>query len=307
MPGGWLQWTFEQYGFNHQIVSSLDFKGDLSAKYDTIVLPAGITAQTIVNGLDPARNDKTLGMGLRRRRRRLEEARAVGARWRHAGRDGQLRRNRAPLLDLPIAKVLPEAGRAPSPRRARGAASDKARRGDGRDARVLRETFTSPARLAATLRERVIEPESLFYCPGSLLAQRFRHRSHPVGFGMPASWPVFFESDQAYRLASSFDDSGRKSCRAIRRRARFSRAAGCSAKISCAIRPTSSPSRVGRGYVVTLGTQVHFRAQNRATYKLLFNAMFHGPSTPVTAEELGRLSPAPAATSPSSPGAASRN
>jgi hypothetical protein len=40
--------------------------------------------------------------------------------------------------------------------------------------------------------------------------------------------------------------------------------------------------------VVTLASQVHFRAQNRATYKLLFNAIFHGPSTAVTPEELGR-------------------
>lgn len=48
--------------------------------------------------------------------------------------------------------------------------------------------------------------------------------------------------------------------------------------------------RVGRGYVVTLGTQVDFRAQTRATYKLLFNAMFHGPSTLVPAADLARLS-----------------
>ena len=47
--------------------------------------------------------------------------------------------------------------------------------------------------------------------------------------------------------------------------------------------------RVGRGYVVTLASEVHFRAQTRATYKLLFNAMFHGPSTQVTAAELARL------------------
>ena len=39
MPGGWLLWLFEQYGFTHQIISSTDFVGDLSAKYDVIVLP----------------------------------------------------------------------------------------------------------------------------------------------------------------------------------------------------------------------------------------------------------------------------
>ena len=32
-----------------------------------------------------------------------------------------------------------------------------------------------------------------------------------------------------------------------------------------------------------------FRTQPRATFKLIFNAMFHGPSTPVTAAELRRL------------------
>ena len=46
--------------------------------------------------------------------------------------------------------------------------------------------------------------------------------------------------------------------------------------------------RVGDGYVVTYGTQVDFRAQPRATFKLLFNGMFHGPSTPVPASQMGK-------------------
>ena len=46
--------------------------------------------------------------------------------------------------------------------------------------------------------------------------------------------------------------------------------------------------RVGKGYVVTLGSQVDFRAQPRATFKLLFNAIFHGPSTRVAAAQMGR-------------------
>ena len=45
--------------------------------------------------------------------------------------------------------------------------------------------------------------------------------------------------------------------------------------------------RVGKGYVVTLGSQVDFRAQPRATFKLLFNAMFHGPSTLVDGSQVG--------------------
>ncbi|MEZ5418226.1 MAG: hypothetical protein R2708_12885 [Vicinamibacterales bacterium] len=46
--------------------------------------------------------------------------------------------------------------------------------------------------------------------------------------------------------------------------------------------------RIGKGSVVTFGSQIDFRAQPRATYKLIFNAMFHGPATPVAAAEMGR-------------------
>jgi hypothetical protein len=39
---------------------------------------------------------------------------------------------------------------------------------------------------------------------------------------------------------------------------------------------------------VTYGSQVDFRTQPRATFRLIFNAMFHGPSTAVTAAQMGR-------------------
>jgi hypothetical protein len=127
------------------------------------------------------------------------------------------------------------------------------------------------------LRDRVVDPASLFYCPGSLLQNQF-DMAHPVAFGMPAAWPVFFESDQAYRLTPGF---------------------GVQAEVVSRY-PSTGPIlqsgwllgesylrnqanvvafRVGRGYVVTMGSQIDFRTQPRATFKLLFNAMFHGPST----------------------------
>ena len=48
--------------------------------------------------------------------------------------------------------------------------------------------------------------------------------------------------------------------------------------------------RVGKGYVVTYGSQIDFRAQPRATFKLIFNGIFHGPATAVTAAQMGRPS-----------------
>ena len=52
MPGGWMMWLFEQYGVDFSEVVAADFAGDLNAKYDTIVLPAGISRTDIVNGLN---------------------------------------------------------------------------------------------------------------------------------------------------------------------------------------------------------------------------------------------------------------
>ena len=69
---------------------------------------------------------------------------------------------------------------------------------DGQACERNADAFSSPARLMQVLRDRVAEPESLFFCPGSLLENEF-DTSHPVGFGMPGSWPVFFNADQAYR------------------------------------------------------------------------------------------------------------
>jgi hypothetical protein len=284
MPGGWMRWTLEQYGINHQVVSSADFAGDLSAKYDAILLPGGISRQTIVNGLDPAKNDKEFAW-----------AYGVGdAGWKKLAqwvRDGgtlvaigdSVETARA-LLDLPIAKVLPETQRR---RRAPGDADEAVRKAEPDTNSVLRETFSSPTRLAATLRDRVIEPESLFYCPGSLLQNDFDTK-HPVGFGLPASWPVFFETDQAYRLTPSFDIRAEVVSRYPQRGAILQSGWLLGEEL---LRDQANvvSFRVGKGYVVTLGTQVAFRAQARATYKLLFNALFYGPSTPVTAQELSRL------------------
>jgi hypothetical protein len=38
-----------------------------------------------------------------------------------------------------------------------------------------------------------------------------------------------------------------------------------------------------------MGSQVDFRTQPRATFKLLFNALFHGPASRISAEELSRI------------------
>ena len=99
------------------------------------------------------------------------------------------------LLSLPIEPVLPRQGPLVSSAPQSTSPGDVQRR--------LRDAFQSPAQLATALRD-VVEPTSIFYCPGALLHQE-HNAAHPIGFGMAERWPVFFRFDQAYRLTPSFD------------------------------------------------------------------------------------------------------
>ena len=285
MPGGWLMWILEQYGVNHEIVKSQDFQGDLNAKYDVILLPSGTTRARIINGLDAKRNDPAewswaFGVGedgWKKLRAFVENGGTLLA-------IGSAVETARELLDLPIEKTLPEA----RPRFGPGANQQTTAQQVPANAvdRALRDAFTSPANLMQVLRDRVADPENLFYCPGSLLQNEF-DPNHPVAWGMPREWPVFFESDQAYRLRPGF---GMEAAVAARYpRANILQSGWLLGEEYLRDQANVLSFRVGKGYVVTYGSQIDFRAQPRATFKLLFNGMFHGPSTPVTAAQMGRV------------------
>ena len=238
MPAGWMKWVFEQYGFNHKAIASTDFANDLASQYDTIVLPDGTSRATIVNGLSAERNDKEWAW-----------AYGVGdAGWKKLGdwvrgggtlvAIGSAVDTARALLDLPIEPALP----LPRPGGRGGAAAPLA-----------------------------------FYCPGSLLQNEF-NTAHPVAFGMPASWPIFFEGDQAYRLKPGFTIQSEVVSR-YPTQGPILQSGWLLGEELLRDQANVVAFRVGKGYVVTLGSQVDFRAQPRATFKLLFNAMFHGPST----------------------------
>ena len=238
IPAGWMKWVFEQYGFNHKAIVSSDFENDLASQYDTIVLPDGTSRATIVTGLNPARNDKEWAW-----------AYGVGdAGWKKLGdwvkeggtlvAIGSAVDTARALLDLPIETALPEA------------------RAGGRGGSSAPLTF---------------------YCPGSLLQNEF-NTAHPVAFGMPATWPVFFEGDQAYRLKPGFTVQSEVVSR-YPVKGPILQSGWLLGEEFLRDHANVVAFRVGKGFVVTLGSQVDFRAQPRATFKLLFNAMFHGPST----------------------------
>ncbi|MGH9347330.1 MAG: M14 family zinc carboxypeptidase [Vicinamibacterales bacterium] len=284
MPGGWLMWLFEQYGFNHQIVTAHDFDADLSSKYDVIVMPSGLTKERIVTGLDPARHARewawAYGVGDAGWKRLADFVKNGGT----IVAIGSATETARELLDLPIEKVLPEGGRRRPPGQGPGGPAVQVAASEVE--RQLKDAFTSPARLMQTLRDRVADPASLFYCPGSLLQNEF-DPSHPVGFGMPAAWPVFFESDQAYRLRPGFGIDAQVVSRYPR--AHVLQSGWLLGEEYLHDQANVVAFTVGRGTAVTLASQIDYRTQPRGTLKLLFNAMFHGPSTPMSAAQMQRL------------------
>jgi Zinc carboxypeptidase len=282
MPAGWLMWQLEQYGIDHEIVKAQDFTGDLNQKYDVILLPSGTSKARIVNGLDPKRNDAAewswaYGVG-ESGWAKLKTFVQNGGTLLAIGSAVETTRE---LLDLPIEKALPEAPPrfgASAPRADDGVAA-------GAVERALRDAFSSPARLMQTLRDRVADPTSLFYCPGSLLQNEF-DTSNPVAWGMPEAWPVFFETDQAYRLRPGFGVETKVVSRYPREH--ILQSGWLLGEEYLKDQANIVSFRIGKGYVVTYGSQVDFRTQPRATFRLIFNALFHGPSTPVTAAQMGR-------------------
>jgi hypothetical protein len=136
-----------------------------------------------------------------------------------------------------------------------------------------------------TLRDKVADPESLFYCPGSLLNNEF-DPNNPIAWGMPAAWPVFFDDDQAYRLRPGFGVDAKVVSRYPRDNVLAS--GWLLGEEYLKDQANIISFKIGKGNVVTYGSQIDFRAQPRATWKLIFNGIYHGPATPVAAAQMGR-------------------
>jgi hypothetical protein len=52
---------------------------------------------------------------------------------------------------------------------------------------------------------------------------------------------------------------------------------------------TSVEFHVGKGYVVTFGNEAGYRAWNRAEQKMVFNALYYGPSQKLDAGRFAHL------------------
>ncbi len=111
-----------------------------------------------------------------------------------------------------------------------------------------------------------------FYAPGSLL-RVVLDTAHPIAYGMPRECAVMLVNGPAYdvrqgQVVGRYPSEGLVLSGWVIGQERLA------GRAALAVVP------VGRGQVVLIGFRVHFRAQARGTYKVLFNAIFHGAARP---------------------------
>jgi hypothetical protein len=117
-----------------------------------------------------------------------------------------------------------------------------------------------------------------FFCPGSILATQVDN-THPIGFGMPDETPAFFARSSAFEIQpGAFAPGGE-----VRTIVKY---AGDHVLESGWIlgenrlynRAAAVEVAMQKGHLVLFGFRVQNRAQPHATFKLLFNSLYYGPS-----------------------------
>jgi hypothetical protein len=148
------------------------------------------------------------------------------------------------------------------------------------------DQFGLPVRNAV----RDVAPESLSV-PASLVRLEV-DRSDPVGFGLPDETVAFFVRSRVFETiepAGGEDAGGRDDVHIV---ARY----GASdvllsgwelgADEYLAGQPAVVRTTLGQGQIVLIGFRSHFRAQPRATFKLLFNSLFAATAEPSSLESV---------------------
>lgn len=151
----------------------------------------------------------------------------------------------------------------------------------GSGANTAQQLFELP------LRSVLPSDESVFYCPGALLSQEI-DTNDPVAWGMDPKNPAWFDGDRAYEITdpnkypvhvvSKYPDSGEQLQSGWLIGGEY---------LNGAVNGLSWS--VGSGSVVTFASEIAFRTWNRGEEKMIFNAMYHGPSQKLTPEQFERL------------------
>lgn len=230
MEGGWMWWMFDQFGVDYDIVEADDYQH--LDQYDSIVLPPGISANSITKGLDPAEYPEEFA-------------------WARGVPDGP------------------------------GKIDDYVRQG-GNLVAMGSSALTAANALSLPVQNVAPRGGADFEVPGALLKQSFR-TSSPAAWGMPESWPVWYNDNPAFRLTGEGDVAAsypENTDLLVSGYARGDEALGGTANVAT--------FDVGDGRATVVGGEVTFRTWPRAAWTLVTNALYNGAGTPVSAQEMAR-------------------
>jgi hypothetical protein len=116
-----------------------------------------------------------------------------------------------------------------------------------------------------------VKPQD-FYVPGSLL-KLVLDTDNPIAYGMPRETAAFFQQNAAFEVTGNAKAVGTYPLTNPLMSGWILGEDKLHGKTAVADIP------VGRGRVILLSIRPQFRAQVRATYKLLFNSLYYGPAS----------------------------
>lgn len=234
---GWTRFLLEQFEFPYATIRESEIRaGDLSSRYDVIVLPSDANWAMLPRQMPTGENALARMLGMRRTPP-PPEVRDTGI-----GDEG---------VDA-LRTFVREGGRLVS----FGAASDQ-----------VVHLFELPVRnVVAGL------PSSGFWSPGSTLRVNFRS-DHPLAWGMPdEAYGLFLASSQAFEV---LDSAGKEQVQVIGSYPdrEILRSGWLLGEETIANRAAAVSVEYGAGDLVLLGFSAHHRAQTHGTFKLVFNAL----------------------------------
>ncbi len=251
MPSGWIRWMLEQpFPTTFEVVypPALD-AGNLNAKYDVIIFPAGAIPENDRQG----RRGGGGGEG---------PAPAIPAEF------------QSMVGTTTVAKTVPQL---------------RAFIENGGTVIAIGSSTAIALHLGLPVADGLVEQladgttrrlsSEKFFVPGSLLLASV-DTTNPVAYGMADPVDVFFQSSPVFRLLPEAPLKG------VRPIAWFSTAEPLHSGWAWGqgyLKGTvlAAEASVGKGKVLLFGPEITFRAQPHATFKFLFNGIYYGGATPV--------------------------
>jgi hypothetical protein len=240
ISSGWMRFVFDQFEFPYDVVFANDIdNGDLSAKYDVLILPDGAVLS--------AAPDSALSF----QSRSQPAAEKIPPEWRsHLGR---ITVNKS----LPRIRAFVESG---GTLLALGSASEIGYR------------LNIPVSNALVGEDGKPLPRSKYYVPGSVLSVAV-DTSNAIAWGMKPRVDIFFDNDPAFHLQSD------AAARGIERVAWFDTPAPLRSGWAWGQKALEGANEIltaplGKGTVVLYGPQVHFRSQTHGAFRFLFNGVY---------------------------------